>query len=139
MGHLEIAMGVAATAGVGRSGQGLFRGRVMQCIVEPRDRARRVAEGRVGGDVLDPLAIDIDLAALAQALEIFRSREGPVPVGADIFRSHAFLPLAAVSKRSICGMVAPGFGSSKRRTARSRETPGGCETSNATYSTHRIW
>ena len=34
------------------------------------------------GDVLDPLAVDIDFAAVAQAFEVFRAGERP-PLGAD--------------------------------------------------------
>ena len=43
--------------------------RVVQRVVEPRQHPGRVAKGRVRRDVLDPLAVDPDLAAVAQALE----------------------------------------------------------------------
>jgi hypothetical protein len=38
-------------------------------VIEPGDIARGIAEGRMGGDVLDPLAVGIDLAAVAQAFK----------------------------------------------------------------------
>jgi len=46
-------------------------------VIEPGDIARGIAEGRMGGDVLDPLAVDIDLAAVAQAFKVFLAGEGP--------------------------------------------------------------
>ena len=73
----EEFVGVAAGAGIGRPGQhGLALG-IVQRVVEPRDRARGIAERRMRGDVLDPLAVDIDLAPVAQACEIFRAGERP--------------------------------------------------------------
>ncbi len=83
----EKFVGEAARAGVGRRGQdrlGLVR---MQRVVEPRDRARGIAERRMGGDVLDALAIDIDLAPVAQAFEIFRAGERPAFLGDGVFGS----------------------------------------------------
>src|SRR6478752_2549004 len=56
-------VGEGARAGVGRAGQDIFLFGVMQRVIEPGDTARGIAEGRVRGDVLDPLAVDIDLAA----------------------------------------------------------------------------
>src|SRR5262249_55013578 len=98
---LEETMGVTDAAGIGRRSQDIFRGRIVQRIIEARDRARRVAESRMGGDVLDPLAVDVDLAPLTQAFEILRPCEWPIAVGPDVFRSHAFLPLAACLDGSI--------------------------------------
>ena len=40
---------------------------IVQRIVKPRDRARGVAERRMRGDVVDALAVDVDLAPVAQA------------------------------------------------------------------------
>src|SRR6267154_6838875 len=77
-------MGEAARAGVGRAGQHALAGGIMQRVVEPRDRARRIAEGRMGGDVGDPLALNIDFAAVAQALEIFLAGERPILAGNDV-------------------------------------------------------
>ena len=73
----EELVGEGARAGVGRAGQHVLLLRVVQRVIEPRDGARGIAEGRMGGDVLDPLAVDIDLAAVAQAFEIFRPGERP--------------------------------------------------------------
>ena len=91
----------AAGAGIGRPRQNPLGLLVVQRIVEPRDRARGVAESRMRGDVLDPLAIDVDLAAVAQAFEVFRARERP-PFGAD--RVFAFDPVhEAPSRRNDSG------------------------------------
>ena len=43
----------------------------MQRVVEPRNHPRRVAEGRMLGDVLDPLAVDPHLSAVIEAVEEF--------------------------------------------------------------------
>jgi hypothetical protein len=50
----------------------------------------------MGGDVVDALALDIDLAAVAQALEIFGAGERPVLAGDDVLglrfaHDHPFL------------------------------------------------
>ena len=95
----EKFVGEAARAGVGRRGQdrlGLLR---MQRVIEPRDRARGIAEGRMGGDVLDAFAIDIDLAPVAQAFEIFGAGERPPFLGDGVFGSG---PVHAGSPRSLC-------------------------------------
>ena len=68
-GALEIGMRHAAVAGIGRHQQLVLVLGVVQRIVEPRDHARGVAEGRMRGDVLDALAVDVDLAAVAQRLQ----------------------------------------------------------------------
>ena len=47
----------------------------MQRVIEPRDRADRIAERRVRGDVSDALAVEIDLAAVAKAFHILRAGE----------------------------------------------------------------
>ena len=68
-------------------------------VIEPGDIARGIAEGRMGGDVLDPLAVDIDLAAVAQAFKVFLAGERPRRGRActqDIFR---LLPIHGVSPR----------------------------------------
>ena len=78
----EEFVGIAAGAGIGRRGQDALGLLGVQRVVEPGDRARGVAERRVRGDVLDPLAIDIDFAAIAQTFEVFRAGERP-PLGAD--------------------------------------------------------
>ena len=46
---------------------------IVQRVIEARDRARGVARGRMRGDILDALAIDIDRPAVAQAFQIFAS------------------------------------------------------------------
>ena len=50
----------------------LFLGMVaMQRIVKPRDHPRRIAKGRVLGDVLYALAVDPHLSAIIEAVEKF--------------------------------------------------------------------
>ncbi len=73
----EEFVGVAARPGVGRRSQHVFGLRIVQGIVEPCDRARGIAERRVRGDVVNTLAVDIDLAPILEAREIFRARERP--------------------------------------------------------------
>jgi len=65
MGDAKEFMGKAAVSGIGRTGQYVLGGGVVQRVVELRDRARSVAERRVGGDVGNALAIDVDLAPVA--------------------------------------------------------------------------
>ena len=45
--------------------------RVVQRVVEPRHHPRGVAERRMRRDVLDALAVDVDLAPVAQRVEVF--------------------------------------------------------------------
>ena len=68
--HAEVAMRVAAGAGVGGAGQHVAVLRVVQRVVEPRDGPDRIAQSGMGGHVLDALAVDIDLAAVTQALHV---------------------------------------------------------------------
>ena len=86
---------------VGSSSLSLRLG-IVQRIVEPRDHARGVAKGRMGGDVLDALAVDVDLAAVAQRLEILRAglrrrRRSTLPVVSGLAAKQC---LAASSARS---------------------------------------
>ena len=71
----EKFVGETAGAGIGRTGQHVLGLGVVQRIVEPRDRARGVAERRMHGDIVDPLAVDIDLTTIAQAFEVFLAGE----------------------------------------------------------------
>src|SRR5215831_19013301 len=67
----------AAGAGVGGPGQSVLGLGVVERVVEPRDRAGGIAEGWMRRHVVDALAVDIDLAPVAQAGEVFRARERP--------------------------------------------------------------
>ena len=68
--RLEEGVRQAAAAGVGRQ-QDLARAlRIVERIEQARGHARGVAERRVRGDVLDPLAVDVDLAPVAQRIQI---------------------------------------------------------------------
>ena len=80
---LEEFMGVAARAGIGRCGEHVLGLLGVQGIVEQRHRGRRIAESRMRGDVLDPLAIDVDVAAVAQRLQEFRPGERAILTGDD--------------------------------------------------------
>src|SRR5262249_48884292 len=87
--HSKVSMGVAARTGVGRGRKHRPCFGIVQGVVESRERARRVAERRMLGDVGYPFAVDIDLAAIAQAGEICGAGEGP-RLGADcILGLHA--------------------------------------------------
>ena len=48
----------------------------MQGVIQPGDHARGVAEGRVGSEVLDPFAIDPNLARAAQAFQVLLTGQG---------------------------------------------------------------
>jgi len=63
-------VGVPPAAGIGFGAEDAFAV-VVQRVVEPSQHAHRIAEGRMGGHILDALAIDPDLAPVPQALDIF--------------------------------------------------------------------
>jgi hypothetical protein len=50
---------------------------IVERVVEPGDASRRIAERRMDGDVLNPLAIDVDLAAVLQAFQVLPAGKGP--------------------------------------------------------------
>jgi hypothetical protein len=87
----------AAIAGVGRHQELVLALVVVQRVVEAGDHARGVAEGRMGGDVFDPLAVDVDGAVIAQRVQIFLAglRTGDFDV-ADVLGgiANAALPCA---------------------------------------------
>ena len=60
-------MGVATAAGISAPAQGILHLRFVQRIVQLRDGSGGVTEGRVGGDILYALAVDINFAAILQA------------------------------------------------------------------------
>src|SRR6516165_5528416 len=78
----EESVGETAGTGVGLASEQIFGLGVVERVVKPRDRTRGVAKGRMRGDIGDTLAINIDFAAVAQALEIFGTGERPA-LGAD--------------------------------------------------------
>ena len=60
-------MGVAAAAGVRAPAEGILHVWLVQGIVHLGDGRRRIAKCRVGSDVLNALAVDINLTAILQA------------------------------------------------------------------------
>ena len=105
----EELVGEAAVAGVGRAGQHVLGAPDRAAHRRAGDRARGVAERRMRGDVVDALAVDVDLAAVAQAFEIFLAGERPVLAGdtsSDLVRSWAFLLLAGIPS---CGQGRAGL------------------------------
>src|SRR6266566_2014455 len=52
-----------------------WKKRCVKGIVQPRNHARRIAKGRMGGDIFDALAIDPDFTAVAQAFEVLVARQ----------------------------------------------------------------
>src|SRR6185436_429479 len=93
LGDAEKLVGESARAGVDRTGQCRLLRRIVQRVVELGDGAGRVAKRRVRGHVLDAFAVDIDLAIVAQAFEIFLARERPGLPGNDVlgFHTHGVL------------------------------------------------
>src|SRR5580704_15839824 len=67
----------AAIAGVSRTGDHILGGRIMQRVVHPRDHARGVAKRRMHCDVFNALAVNVYLAIVAQAFQIFLAGHGP--------------------------------------------------------------
>jgi hypothetical protein len=63
-------VGIAAAAGIGAPAQGILHVRFVQRVVHLGDGGGGVAEGRMGGDVFDALAVDINLAAVLQAFQV---------------------------------------------------------------------
>ena len=60
-------MGIAAAAGVGAPAQRVLHVRLVQRVVHLRDGGRRIAKRRMGGDVFDALAVDVNLTPVLQA------------------------------------------------------------------------
>ena len=73
----EELVGAPAAAGVGLGGDHVAGRGIVQRVVQPRDRPGGVTERRVRRDVLDPLAVDVHLPAVAQALQILLARQRP--------------------------------------------------------------
>src|SRR4030095_4614512 len=62
-----------ATTRIGRHREDGLRCRVMQRVVESRDHPRGVAKRRMRRDILHALAVNVDLAPVANALEVLGS------------------------------------------------------------------
>ncbi len=68
----------AAVAGIGGRGENRAPLRIVQRVIHPRQHPRRVAEGRMRGHVLDALAVNPDLARIADALQELLAGERPL-------------------------------------------------------------
>ena len=114
---LEIGVRHAAVAGVGRHQQLVLVLGIVQRVVEARDHARGVAEGWMRRDVLDALAVDVDLAVVAQQLQelIARHRLG----GPDLAGGLGPLGERNLGLRLATSLVLP-FRASPRKTRASR-------------------
>ena len=95
----EELVGEAAVAAVGRTGQHVLVLGIVQRVVKPRDRARRIAERRMRGDVFHPLAIDVDLAPVAQGFEILLAGERPVLAGDHVLGLCPAHPIPPFARR----------------------------------------
>src|ERR1700722_19559636 len=69
--RFEIRVSETAVAGIGWKEQSAFARLVVQRVVQPRDHPRGIPKCRMGGDVLDAFAVDVDFAPIAKFLEIF--------------------------------------------------------------------
>src|SRR5215831_9593006 len=101
---------------------------IVQGIIETGNRARAVAKRRVRGDVLDALAIDIDLAAVPQAFEVLgageRSRR-PDHVFwlLPMHRSLRSPGWSTIARRTYCACGSPVHRSSLNRSSNFDEDP----------------
>src|SRR5262249_56369556 len=72
----EELVSETARAGISRRDQNLAGSGIVQGIIHTGNRARGVTKRGMRRDVLDALAIDIDLAVITQAFKILGAREG---------------------------------------------------------------
>ena len=118
--RLEERVGVTLVAGVGRQQELVLALGVVQRVVEARDHPGGVAEGRVRGDVLDALAVDVDLAAVLQRFQVFlaglRLGDGHLADGLGLGGEGRFLLL---QRGSIHG-ISPCLRARQRQRAVSR-------------------
>src|SRR5262249_39073791 len=75
-GRLEEGMRAAAVAGICWQKQLGFALVVVQGVVETRHHPRRIAEGRMRGDVFRAFAVDVDRAAVSEGGQVFLARLG---------------------------------------------------------------
>src|SRR6185369_10455422 len=66
---------VAAVARIGRDGERLLAGGIVQRVVQPRDHAHRIPERRMRRHILDALAVNPDLPTVTNALDVFSAGE----------------------------------------------------------------
>jgi hypothetical protein len=57
------------------TGRKLLATRIVQRVIQPRNHPGGIAKRWMGGDVLDPLPIDPNLARVADAFEVFGAGE----------------------------------------------------------------
>ena len=123
LGDAEELVGEGSRARIGRACQHRLLLVVVQRVVKPRDRAHRVAERRMRRHIVDLLAVDVDLAAVAQAVDILRPGERPrrtdyvfwfLPLHSWLSSCHfnrSTLPLSAMPEKGSTprsrGLVSP--------------------------------
>ena len=91
VGHAEPGVRVVARVGLHRELR--FHLGIVQGVEQAREHAGGVAEGRVLGDLADPLAVDPHLAAVVEALQKLLAGHGHR--GGGLAGAHeSFLPLA---------------------------------------------
>ena len=83
VGARKYLMGVASGTSVRGTRQDGVVSRVVQRVVQAGEHARRVAEGRVGGEIFDTFAVDPDLARTAQAFQVLCAGERAAAVVGD--------------------------------------------------------
>ena len=105
----EELVGIAAVAGIGLPAELFLALRIVQGVVEPGHGGGRVAEGGVAGDVLDAVAVDVDLTVVAQAGEVLLAGERTGGRGTEIFGFHHRLQSLLLSARErLEGMMGRG-------------------------------
>src|SRR5204862_8108281 len=102
----------------------LLPSRIVQRIIQARDHPDGVAEGGMGGHILDPLPVNPDLTAVTQALDILGPSERPRARrsrGATMFGGslHDHALLKTLIRPSICNRE-PGETSCRNTTSMNR-------------------
>src|SRR5262249_10062341 len=87
-----------------RKGHALAILRRRRDVEEPRDRTRRLAERRVGGDVLDFLTVDKNLPPVVERAEILGTGSHHIAALFEPAKDSDLTPLR-ISSTSLCGVT----------------------------------